>query len=536
MGEAVVSLLQELYPECKAEELKDLLRAFAAVTLNDKPLHPKTLRNECTVQQVEDKRPKNGIQQPLREDVKLLADLKCTNARRDELVSQLYRLFNENVFDKRLPYDMEVSWNPRLIKTAGFCKCRWSSKNERYCIIILSPKICTTAGRIRDTLLHEMCHAATWLIDKMAEGHGPHWRRWCQHANEVFPEIPVIRTRHSYKATTKFLYQCSTCSNRIHRHSKSIDVTKKICALCKGKFQLLKLNKATGVYESPSFWGLVNADWKMCSKGQHQSPININPTLLLYDPLLKPLTISKTRVSGKLSNTGQFLLFEIENDSKNDVTISGGPFTTYRYRLSKVIVRVGLKDQTGSEHAIDEEKFSGEVQIYGYNIDLYRNFSDAMKMPNGLAGLSAVIEIHSFTNPELKYFASVASDVMHKGRSIPFSSLSIHYLLPETSQYVTYEGSLTFPGCHESVTWLIMNKPVYINHKDLKMLRELQRSDEHASSPMYLGGGGRKLMAINRRVIRTNISFKSKSNTCRSAQRRLLYKVNPWRKLNRQSR
>uniref|UniRef100_A0A5S6QTG9 Alpha-carbonic anhydrase domain-containing protein n=1 Tax=Trichuris muris TaxID=70415 RepID=A0A5S6QTG9_TRIMR len=288
-------------------------------------------------------------------------------------------------------------------------------------------------------------------------------------------------------------------------------------------------------FSGPSFWGLVNADWKMCSKGQHQSPININPNLLLYDPLLKPLTIGKTRVSGKLTNTGQFLLFEIENHSKNEITISGGPFTTYRYRLSKVIVRVGLKDQTGSEHAIDDEKFSGEVQVYGYNIDLYRNFTDAMKMPNGLAGLSAVIEIHSFTNPELKYFASMASDVMHKGRSIPFSSLSIHYLMPETSQYVTYEGSLTFPGCHESVTWLIMNKPVYINHKDMKMLRELQRSDEHASSPMYLGGGGRKLMALNRRVIRTNISFKAKSATCRSTQRRLLYKVNPWRKLNRPS-
>ncbi|CDW56091.1 carbonic anhydrase protein 10 [Trichuris trichiura] len=225
-------------------------------------------------------------------------------------------------------------------------------------------------------------------------------------------------------------------------------------------------------YSGPSFWGLVNADWKMCSKGQHQSPININPTLLLYDPLLKPLTISKARVSGKLSNTGQFLLFEIEHDSKNDVTISGGPFTTYRYRLSKVIVRVGLKDQTGSEHAIDEEKFSGEVQIYGYNIDLYRNFSDAMKMPNGLAGLSAVIEVSRPFFLKTKYASPFLKDTLVYESGIKVfrvsgDSLSIHYLLPETSQYVTYEGSLTFPGCHESVTWLIMNKPVYINHKDV---------------------------------------------------------------------
>ena len=32
--------------------------------------------------------------------------------------------------------------------------------------------------RIRDTLIHELCHAATWLIDGVKAGHGPHWKRW----------------------------------------------------------------------------------------------------------------------------------------------------------------------------------------------------------------------------------------------------------------------------------------------------------------------------------------------------------------------
>ena len=35
-------------------------------------------------------------------------------------------------------------------------------------------------------------------------------------------------------------------------------------------------------------------------------------------------------------------------------------------------------------------------------------------------------------------------------------------LLPETSGYITYEGSMTEPGCQETVTWVIMNRPIYI--------------------------------------------------------------------------
>ena len=38
---------------------------------------------------------------------------------------------------------------------------------------------CMVAERLRDTLIHEMCHAAVWVINRAREGHGPHWRYWC---------------------------------------------------------------------------------------------------------------------------------------------------------------------------------------------------------------------------------------------------------------------------------------------------------------------------------------------------------------------
>ena len=32
--------------------------------------------------------------------------------------------------------------------------------------------------RVRDTLIHELCHAAVWFLNGVNDGHGPHWKYW----------------------------------------------------------------------------------------------------------------------------------------------------------------------------------------------------------------------------------------------------------------------------------------------------------------------------------------------------------------------
>ncbi|GFY32162.1 carbonic anhydrase-related protein 10 [Trichonephila clavipes] len=34
----------------------------------------------------------------------------------------------------------------------------------------------------------------------------------------------------------------------------------------------------------PDYWGLLNPDWKLCNRGRRQSPIDIEPSILLFDP------------------------------------------------------------------------------------------------------------------------------------------------------------------------------------------------------------------------------------------------------------
>ena len=48
------------------------------------------------------------------------------------------------------------------------------------------------------------------------------------------------------------------------------------------------------------------------------------------------------------------------------------------------------------------------------------------------------------------------------GQTKKVEALPARSLLPDTNYYLTYEGSLTQPGCHETVTWVLFNKPIYV--------------------------------------------------------------------------
>lgn len=67
--------------------------------------------------------------------------------------------------------------------TAGFCYNKKSLKTLGGVVkssrIVLATKVLDTPERLRDTLIHEMCHAAAWLINDVSDGHGPFWTGWC---------------------------------------------------------------------------------------------------------------------------------------------------------------------------------------------------------------------------------------------------------------------------------------------------------------------------------------------------------------------
>ncbi|XP_071298723.1 germ cell nuclear acidic protein isoform X2 [Agelaius tricolor] len=175
--------------------------------------------------------------------------VKYFKKNKEELAQKLYRLFNSTIFEQKLPEDMEIIWNKKMRKTAGYCVTgqRGGPEGKRYARIELSEKqdtllVVFKAGiktdRLRDTLIHEVCHAATWLISGVRDGHGRFWRFYANKAAVIHPELPVVTRCHSYEINYKFTYECGRCKATIGRHSRSLDTARFVCAFCGGQLAL----------------------------------------------------------------------------------------------------------------------------------------------------------------------------------------------------------------------------------------------------------------------------------------------------------
>ncbi|EPB80164.1 hypothetical protein ANCCEY_00719 [Ancylostoma ceylanicum] len=291
----------------------------------------------------------------------------------------------------------------------------------------------------------------------------------------------------------------------------------------------------------PDFWGLVNRDWRMCTAGQMQSPVNIDPAQLLFDPHLGRISIDDVYLEGTFENIGQLPIITInETLSKTSINITGGPALPYKYRLHQISVHFGQPDgERGSEHTVDRVRFPAEVQLLAYNIDLYTNYSQAVTQPRGLLAIAVIVDIGGVTEVALRRLTVASQSITYKGMKTTLRKLHPAGLLPKTNHYVTYEGSLTIPGCHETVTWIIMNNPIYITREDLQIWNELQKTESKQADPAYMTPAYRPLKALNGRLLRTNINVnyrQTSSPTCSSnIYTEMGYRSNPARARHNQS-
>ncbi|KAG8508208.1 Acidic repeat-containing protein [Galemys pyrenaicus] len=172
---------------------------------------------------------------------------------KDELVQKIYALFNSSVFDKKMPEKIDIGWNKKMLRTAGLCTTGETRhpKRERYAKIEISLKVCDSADRLRDTLIHEICHAASWLLDGVRDSHGDTWKYYAQKSNLVHPELPRVTRCHNYKINYRIHYECTQCKARVGRYTRSLNTDRFICAKCKGPLVVLPLTRKDGTPIEP---------------------------------------------------------------------------------------------------------------------------------------------------------------------------------------------------------------------------------------------------------------------------------------------
>ncbi|XP_021535461.1 acidic repeat-containing protein [Neomonachus schauinslandi] len=172
---------------------------------------------------------------------------------KDSLVQKICALFNSSVFDKKLLEKIDIGWNKKMLRTAGLCttgETRYPKK-QRYAKIEISLKVCDSADRLRDTLIHEICHAASWLLDGIRDSHGDAWKYYAKKSNMVHPELPMVTRCHNYKINYRIHYECTQCKTRVGRYTRSLNTDHFICANCKGPLVMLPLTRKDGTPIAP---------------------------------------------------------------------------------------------------------------------------------------------------------------------------------------------------------------------------------------------------------------------------------------------
>lgn len=279
------------------------------------------------------------------------------------------------------------------------------------------------------------------------------------------------------------------------------------------------------VFGGPDFWGLVEKDWWMCKKGRLQSPIDIQPSRIVFDPSIRPVRVDKYPVMSEIVNTGQMLRVRIGNSAKRpSVNITSGPFYGYKYRIQRVDIHTGKDDKNGSEHTIDGKRFPIEIQLVAYNVDLYANFSSASRSPHGLAIVSVLVDFGSETNEELLKLTIASASIPYRDDRIQLADFEPWRLLPFTRDIITYDGSMTSPACHETVTWVIVNQPIHITKDHFnewaKVYTGSESEEKTSIAPNY-----RRIQESSNRLVRTNIQLKTKYE-CKASMNKMKYKAN----------
>lgn len=148
------------------------------------------------------------------------------------LTKNLFKFFNEKIFNGKLSPRMPISWNSRLVSAAG--RCMYEPKLS----IELSPKIIQTdKAKLRDILLHEMVHAMAFTTKK-EYGHGTEFYRIADRIERELPKIPRVERCHNFKIDYKYTFYCVECGEKYERQRRTIDLKLDRCSTCCGRLKV----------------------------------------------------------------------------------------------------------------------------------------------------------------------------------------------------------------------------------------------------------------------------------------------------------
>ncbi|XP_058981167.1 carbonic anhydrase 2 [Musca domestica] len=219
------------------------------------------------------------------------------------------------------------------------------------------------------------------------------------------------------------------------------------------------------------------------AKGTRQSPVDIDTAVCkkgsdLKVPQLKWKYVPEHTKS--LVNPGYCWRVDVNG---NESELTGGPLGDNIYKLEQFHCHWGCNDGKGSEHTVDGVSYAGELHLVHWNTTKYQTFNEAAAQPDGLAVLGVFLK-PGLHHEEFDRITSLLQFIKHKGDRVTLpNGCDPAKLLPSTTTYWTYEGSLTTPPCSECVIWIVFKTPIEVSHEQLEAMRDLNCYDVKEDCP-----------------------------------------------------
>uniref|UniRef100_A0AC35G3C4 Carbonic anhydrase n=2 Tax=Panagrolaimus sp. PS1159 TaxID=55785 RepID=A0AC35G3C4_9BILA len=156
--------------------------------------------------------------------------------------------------------------------------------------------------------------------------------------------------------------------------------------------------------------------------------------------------------------------------------ISGGGLK-HNYQLVQFHIHWSQMNENGSEHTINGKHYPAEIHLL--HIKAGQSMNDSLHQKDGIAVVSLLLNIGFNPTPLASLDGALRTVLLpfNKGRPATVLAFRPHSLLPlNTESFYRYEGSLTTPGCEESVIWTILSEPVSVTNIQLALLRGIRLS------------------------------------------------------------
>jgi carbonic anhydrase len=212
--------------------------------------------------------------------------------------------------------------------------------------------------------------------------------------------------------------------------------------------------------EGPAHWGDLNPKYVACKAGRNQTPIDVSG---MVEAELPALVIDyKANGGQEVVNNGHTI--QVNYAPGSTITVDGVAFELLQFHF-----------HSPSENHVEGKSYPMEAHFVHKDKD------------GNLAVLALMYE-EGAENPELqKAWGEMPQE---EGKQALGNAVSAQALLPSSTDYYRFNGSLTTPPCSEGVRWLMLKATSTASHEQIEAFKSVMHHPNN-----------RPLQPLNSRVI-----------------------------------